>query len=110
MSTPVARTWTARATKDGARAYVAYFRDTLAPALAARNGYIGATIFESERGGVVELVVITRWHTLAAIRAFAGDDYERAVVEPEARALLTSFDDRARHSNIALDVTASRLF
>ncbi|AGB24351.1 hypothetical protein Mycsm_04098 [Mycobacterium sp. JS623] len=36
-------------------------------------------------GGVVELTAHTVWESLAAIRAFAGDDITTAVVEPEAR-------------------------
>jgi heme-degrading monooxygenase HmoA len=102
----IARTWSARATREGAAAYVRYFRGTLAPGLAGLDGYLGATILEHDRGELTELVVITRWRSLDAIRGFAGDDHERAVVEPEARALLASFDDRVEHHAIVLDVTA----
>src|SRR4051812_31279212 len=101
----IARAWSARATHEGAAAYVRYFRDTLAPGLARLEGYLGATILEDRRGELIELVVITRWRSLEAIRGFAGDEHERAVVEPEARALLTSFDDRVQHRAIVLDVT-----
>jgi hypothetical protein len=31
------------------------------------------------------------------MRAFAGTDYETAVVPPEARALLLRFDERSAH-------------
>jgi hypothetical protein len=34
------------------------------------------------------------------VRAFAGEDYELAVVPPEARALLTRFDERSRHYEV----------
>ncbi|HEX3763810.1 MAG TPA: antibiotic biosynthesis monooxygenase [Kofleriaceae bacterium] len=100
----IARSWSARATRDGAQAYVRYFRDTLAPELAALPGYLGASIHQGTHDEVVELVVITRWASLDAIRGFAGDDHERAVVEPEARAVLLSFDDRVEHRAIVLEV------
>lgn len=100
----IARSWTACATEDGARGYVQYFRDTLAPALAQLPGYLRAEILEGKRGELVELVVETRWASLDAIRGFAGDDFERAVVEPEARALLVSFDDRVQHRALVLEV------
>jgi heme-degrading monooxygenase HmoA len=100
----IARSWSACATRDGAHAYLRYFRDTLVPALARLGGYLGATILEGSRGDLVELVVITRWSSLEAIHHFAGDDHERAVVEPEARALLVSFDERVQHRAIVLDV------
>jgi hypothetical protein len=36
-----------------------------------------------------------------AIRAFAGNDVEQAVVAKEAAALLTKYDDRVRHHVVA---------
>jgi heme-degrading monooxygenase HmoA len=102
----IARSWSARATREGADAYVHYFRDMLAPALAQLPGYLGASILEGRRDQLVELLVITRWRSLDAIRGFAGDDHERAVVEPEARALLVSFDEHVLHRAVVFDVVA----
>jgi heme-degrading monooxygenase HmoA len=102
----VARSWSARATPEGARAYVSYFRNSLAPALSRLAGYLGASILERPSGELIELTVITRWRSLDAIRGFAGHDHERAVVEPEARAVLVSFDDRVEHHTIVLEVSA----
>jgi heme-degrading monooxygenase HmoA len=51
--------------------------------------------------GVVEFLVITRWDSLDAIRAFAGPTPEVAVVEPAARTLLSDFDDFVRHYELA---------
>jgi heme-degrading monooxygenase HmoA len=99
----IARSWSARATRDGADAYVCYFRDALAPALARLPGYLGASIMETTRDGMVELMVVTRWHSFEAIRSFAGEGHERAVVEPEARALLISFDRSVEHRTIVFE-------
>jgi hypothetical protein len=38
--------------------------------------------------------------SIEAVRAFAGDDYEAAVVPPRARELLSSFDDRSQHYEV----------
>jgi len=100
----IARSWSARATREGAQAYVRYFQDTLAPQLAALAGFRGASIHQGTRDDVVELLVITRWASIGAIRGFAGPDHEQAVVEPEARALLVSFDERVAHRTIVLDL------
>lgn len=40
------------------------------------------------------------------VRAFAGDDYEKAVVAPAVRELLHRFDERVAHFTVAL--TAAR--
>ena len=39
----------------------------------------------------------------SSIRSFAGEDVELAHVAPEARALLTRWDDRVRHYKTAFD-------
>lgn len=99
----VARIWRALATRDGADAYVRYFDRTLRPQLAALRGYCGAVVLLGEEREETRIVVITRWSSLEAIRAFAGDSLTSAVVEPEARALLTSVDETVEHFEIALD-------
>jgi hypothetical protein len=38
--------------------------------------------------------------SVEAVRAFAGVDYEKAVVPPEARALLERFDARSTHYEV----------
>jgi hypothetical protein len=50
----------------------------------------------------MEILVTTYWASFAAIDAFAGADRESAVVAAEAAALLTDFDKRARHYEVAL--------
>ena len=48
-------------------------------------------------GAEVEFVTITRFDDMAAVRAFAGEDYELAVIAPDARPLLTHYDARSVH-------------
>jgi heme-degrading monooxygenase HmoA len=96
----IARVWTARARPDGADAYAAHFNDHVLAALEAVDGYRGATLLRRVRGESTELVVISWWTSEQAIRGFAGDNFERAVVGHEARRVLTSFDDTVRHYEV----------
>jgi hypothetical protein len=50
----------------------------------------------------VEIIVLTFWRSLDSIRGFAGPDLEGAVVAEEAAALLTQFDRRVRHYEVAV--------
>ena len=52
------------------------------PELRNVPGFVGATLSKREEGERIEFVVLTRWQSLEAIRAFAGADVDRAVVEP----------------------------
>ena len=103
----IARCWSARATPDGARAYVAYFRNTLVPQLAALPGHRGALVFERRSGDLIEITVQTFWDSMAAVERFAGAEPDRAVVEPEAREMLASLDDRVVHREVVVDLRSS---
>jgi heme-degrading monooxygenase HmoA len=96
----IERVWSARTTREGAVKYADYFRRVVLPELSTVAGYRGARLLEREQKGGIEVVVVTRWHSLDAIRAFAGEDLERAVVHDEAVALLTDFDRRVRHFGV----------
>jgi len=41
-----------------------------------------------------------------AVRAFAGEDYEAAVVPPKARKLLSRFDARSQHYEVRAELKA----
>ena len=45
----------------------------------------------------VEFVTLMLFDSLDAVKEFAGEDYEVAVVPPKARALLSHFDARSQH-------------
>jgi mannose-6-phosphate isomerase-like protein (cupin superfamily) len=71
------------------------------PRLEGTGGFLGATVERVEHDDATEIVVVTRWESLNAVRAFAGDDIDLAVVEPEARTALSGFDTRVRHIELA---------
>jgi heme-degrading monooxygenase HmoA len=98
----IARTWSAQASAAQAPAYAQHLRTQVLPALRRLDGYRGALLLEHVVGAAVEITVLTFWQSLDSIRAFAGDDVERAVVAEEAAALLTSFDRRVRHYEVAV--------
>jgi hypothetical protein len=59
--------------------------------------------------GGVEFLAVTLWESIDAIKGFAGENFEIAVLEPEARAVLSQFDDFACHYEVSGDFrTAGR--
>ena len=102
----VARTWSARTTAARQRAYTDHFTRNVLPELRAIPGFVDATLLRQEREADIAIVVITRWTSRNAIRGFAGHDIDRAVVEPEAAAALTSFDTTVQHWDV-LDTAAT---
>ena len=73
------------------------------PALARIDGHEGAYALRREVDGEVEFVVLTLWRSLDAVRAFAGDDYDIAVIPPEARRSLTRFEETVDHFEVAVE-------
>lgn len=101
----IGRHWRGFAPLETAEAYLEHLRESTLPGLHEIAGHRGVTILQRETGGEVEFVVLTFWDSLEAVRAFAGDDFETAVVPPEARALLARFDERAVHYEVAVQLT-----
>jgi len=99
----IARRWRGWADDSKhADAYTAHFEEAVRPRLERTDGFRDATL-ERVQGddGRTEIVVVTRWESMTAIQAFAGDELDVAVVEPAARAVLSDFDKRVRHIEIA---------
>jgi len=57
---------------------------------------------------VIELVVLSLWESMEAIRKFAGAEPAKAVVEPEARATLTDCDDFVTHFDVVHSTVEGR--
>jgi heme-degrading monooxygenase HmoA len=96
----IARVWRGVAPdRASADAYVRHLVTNVLPALSAIQGHRGVRVLERQEGNI-EVLVMTFWDSMDAIRRFAGPDTERAVVEPEARALLTQYDAFVRHYTV----------
>src|SRR5688572_13318349 len=102
----IARIFHARATVDNAAAYVRFFEATVAPALAGIDGHLGALVLTRDEGADVEIQVVTFWQSMDAVRRFAGEPPDCAVLEPEARALLREFDEHVAHHEVVVDTRA----
>jgi heme-degrading monooxygenase HmoA len=97
----IVRAWRGRAAATNANAYVEHFRNTVLPELDRIDGFRGASLLRKDHGMEVEYVVLSRWASMEAIRAFAGNDVEKAVVEPQAVAALIDFDREVEHYLVA---------
>jgi heme-degrading monooxygenase HmoA len=97
----IVRMWRGQAKAENADAYERFVTTKVFAALPAISGHRGAYLLKRSIGDEVEFIAVTLWESLASIRSFAGEDIDRAVVEPEARAILSSFDDCVRHFELA---------
>jgi heme-degrading monooxygenase HmoA len=98
----IARVWHGWASPATADAYQKHFQTEVLRHLDRVDGFRGAQLWRREHEGQVEFVAVTTFDSLDAVRGFAGSDYERAVVEPEARRILSRFDERCEHYQVAV--------
>ena len=99
----IARVWRGRTTRENAAAYEELLGTTILPGIDRIRGFRGAELFRRELGDEVEFVTVTRFDSLDAVREFAGEEYERAVISEQAHRLLSQFDERVAHYEVAFE-------
>jgi hypothetical protein len=100
----ISRIWHGWTTSGNADKYEALLNDEIFVGIKARNirGFRRIQLLRRSLGSEVEFVTIMEFDSIDAIREFAGEDYEIAVVPPQARAVLSHFDARSQHYEIAI--------
>ena len=95
----ICRIWHGWTTIGNAAAYEALLREEVFVAIGARRirGFRGIELLRRDGPDEAEFVTLMRFESLDAVRDFAGDDYEDALVPAEARALLARYDARSQH-------------
>jgi heme-degrading monooxygenase HmoA len=104
----ICRIWHGWTTIQNADSYERLLKEEIFSGIASRkiDGYRGIQLLRRDLGHEVEFVT-TMWFTsVEAVRAFAGDDYSRAVVPPKAQALLAHYDERSVHYDVREDQRA----
>jgi heme-degrading monooxygenase HmoA len=96
----ISRHWKGVAKPGYAESYVQHLRHDTFPSLARIPGFVRASILRRTVAAGTEFHIVTVWESLAAIKGFAGEDPEIAVVPAAARAMLASYDERVVHYEI----------
>ena len=102
----ISRVWHGWTTPANADAYEALFKSEIFTGIKDRRiaGFRGVHLFRRNLGKEVEFVTVMWFDSIGAVRAFAGKDYEVAVVPPKARALLSRFDARSQHYEVKAEM------
>lgn len=95
----ICRIWSARTTsRADADSYQHIFESSVLADLRDIDGFRGAYLLRDN----LEVLTLTIFDSLDAVRAFAGEQYDQAHVTRPARAVLASFDRRVRHYSVAV--------
>jgi heme-degrading monooxygenase HmoA len=99
--TITARIWRGAVRAKDGDAYARYMERTGLPEYRRTPGNLSATMLRRDLEDLTEFVMYTTWESMDAIKAFAGDDPERAVFYPEDDRWLIERDLTVAHYEVA---------
>ena len=98
----ICRLWRGWTSPGSADAYERIVRNEVIPGIEAKQipGFRHIDLMRRQVGEEVEFVTLMWFDSIAAVKAFVGDDHEVAHVPDAARAVLSRFDQRVAHFEV----------
>jgi heme-degrading monooxygenase HmoA len=96
----IGRTWHGTVPASKADEYHEYLNKTGIPEYKATLGNKGVFVLRRVEGDVAHFLLLTLWESIDAIKAFAGDDYEKAKYYPEDEAFLLELEPFVTHYEV----------
>lgn len=96
---PVARIWKGRTLTSKADEYQRYL-DSGITKLRSTPGNLGISVLRRSEGDRTEFLVLSVWESVDAIKRYAGQDYQKAVLLPRDREYLLEVEPNVLHYEI----------
>ncbi len=96
----IVRIWRGHSLAEKAPKYTRHATETVFPKLRKVPGNRGAFLMERRINRKIEFLVLSLWDSMEAIQKFAAQNPDQAVVEPDAKAVLSDFDDYVTHYTV----------
>ncbi len=98
----ITRIWHGYTTSENADAYESLLKNEIFIGIKKRNipGYKGIQLLRRQLENETEFITLMWFDSVDSVIRFAGEDYENAVVPPEARKILSRYDKRSQHYDV----------
>src|SRR6266540_636674 len=96
----IARIWRGRTLASKADEYQAYLDTSGISKVRATPGNLGVMVLRRNDGGKTEFLVMSVWESVEAIKKFAGENYQKAVILPRDREYLLEVEPTVLHYEI----------
>jgi heme-degrading monooxygenase HmoA len=93
----IARIWRGVTSAEKAEQYLEYLRETGLKDYRTIPGNRGVQVLRRTSEGKTEFLLLSLWESYEAIRAFAGDDLERAVYYAKDTEFLLELEPKVTH-------------
>lgn len=102
----IARLWYGWTTKANANVYEELLKKEVFPSIEAKKvmGYRKISLLRRELEKETEFITIMLFDNIEAVKKFAGNEYEKSVVPPKARAVLSRHDETSQHYEIVREL------
>ena len=103
----IARIWHGYTTPGNADGYENLLRTEIFHGIESRSidGFKDIQLLRRDTQSETEFITIMRFESLDAVKKFAGDDHEKAVVPEKARQLLKRYDATSQHYEIKAHIS-----
>lgn len=96
----ISRHWTGIAKPGRADDYINHLRTDTFPKLSGIDGFIRASILTRPVDEGAEFLIVTEWGSIEAIKAFAGEPPDVAVVPEVVQSMMVEYDEKVRHYEV----------
>lgn len=96
----ISRQWRGVAKESDADRYVVHLKTETFPLLSKIDGFIDAAILRRTVADGAEFRIVTTWRSIDAIKRFAGDNPETAVVPERVQAMMVTYDRTVEHYDV----------
>ena len=96
----IARTWHGVTPAEKADAYDDYLEASGVKEYRRTKGNRGVYVFRRIEGDRAHFLLVSLWDSYESIRAFAGDDLEKARYFPKDREFLLEFEPKVAHYEV----------
>lgn len=93
----ITRVWHGRTKTADAAVYRQYVIDTGIPDYLATPGNRGAQLWQQQEGDITHIWTVSWWNDYESIKAFAGDDVNKAHYYEEDKKYLLEFEPQVMH-------------
>lgn len=95
----ISRIWHGYTTKDNADVYESLLQNEIFVGIAKKkiDGYKGIQLLMRELPSETKFITIMWFDSIDSVKAFAGEDYQQAVVPRSAQKVLSRFDKTSEH-------------
>jgi len=98
----IGRIWKGVTKKENTKRYLAYLKATGLKDYATTKGNLGTYVLTRQVGRNTEFLLLSLWRSMDDIKAFAGEEVEKAVYYPEDKEFLLDMVPTVDHYEIAV--------